>query len=160
MANKTEYLADLAGKSFIQEIGTPELQTIKVNEQQVSPFLELELNVYIVQLLEKTPDNSMAQPVKHKFSVYKEGEAQETAFASGQPYKPFFNKNNNTYQAIVSYIMTIPNVRAYWVKEWDKETNYAKVRAFIEETDHIEEKWFLIWNDNGLTHSEITVLTN
>ena len=147
--NKTEYLADLQAKSYIQEVATEELQ---------KDYTELNLKVYVVELLEKV-NSTKAQPVKHRFCVYKEGFAQETAFAAGSGYTPFYNENNSTYQSIVGYITgTIPNVKAYWIKEFDKTQNYAKVRCDVFVTDHIEEKWYLIWNDSGLTHEEITVL--
>ena len=148
MANKSEYLTALNALSYIQKVGTPVLQPSASD-------VELQLNVYIVPVLEKV-NTTKAQRVKQVFCVYREGLTGETAFG---PYEPVFKENDNIYQLIISYInSSIPNTKAYWIKEFSKELNYAKVRTYEHVTDHIEEKWYLIWNNNGLVHEEITTV--
>lgn len=147
MATKTEYLAVLLAKSFIQEVGTPVL---------ISEDTELKVKIYKVQLLEKN-GTVKAIPITHKFAVYKEGLAQETAFDLDGFYVPYFQENAAVYAALIAYAAAITNLTGYQVKEYNRDGAWIKVLAWMYVTDHIEEKYYFIYNDGGLTHKEITI---
>lgn len=146
--NKTDYLADLAGKSFIQEVGTEELI------QDLSS--DIEVKIYKVRLLEK--ENSIrAIPIIHKFAVYKEGLGAETAFDLDGKYIPYFKENDSKYTTMVTYLDGLSDVKSYRITDLNRDLQTAVCKVWVLVSGNVEEKLYLVYNDGGITHNEITV---
>jgi len=144
MATKSEYITALAGLSYISEVGTP----VEVAGESTP---EIKYTVYDVNVLER--DNGNGISVKHRFVVYDEGGGSEEVLTS---YVPAFKENLSGYNALITKIEAIPDMKSYWIRNIDTVQQFAIVRAMVYVTDHIEIKWYLIYVDSGLQSVEIT----
>lgn len=144
MATKAAYLTALAGLSYIEEVGTPVLDDGESNS-------ELKYNIYDVWVLER--NNGTGVSVKHRFAVYDEGGGSEEVLTT---YVPSFEGNYSGYNALITEIESISNIKSYWIRQISTEQQFAIVRAMIYVTDHVEVKWYLIYKDGDLTYAEIT----
>lgn len=145
MATKAVYLATLAGKSYIQGVDTPVVNSGESNSN-------LNWTVYGVYLTEIDGDGN-GHLVNHQFVVYDEGGGSEEVL---NEYIPFYKENLTGYNAMITYIESISNLKSYWIRQISTEQLFAIIRAMIYVTDHVEIKWYLIYTDGGLTHDEIT----
>ena len=144
MATKAAYLTALAGEDFIEEIGT----AVEVTDESVS---EIDYTVYDVYVLER--DDGIGIAVKHRFVVYDEGGGSEEVLTE---YVPYFKTNLSGYNALITKIESITDLKSYWIRTINTDQSFAIVRACIYVTDHIEIKWYLIYFDSGLQTAEIT----
>lgn len=144
MTTKSEYLSALQDKAYIQSVGTP-VETGESNDY---------LTIYEVEVVE-TDGSSAAVKGVHRFAVSDEGGAGESAYAYGPAIKPYYRTNDPVYAAVKSYIDAIAAVKAFRIVDFDTAEQWAKVFAWVFVTDHIEEKYYLVWNAGGLTHQEI-----
>ena len=144
MATKAAYLTALEGLSYIQGVDTP----IQNNGESNS---NLDWTVYDVYLTE-LDGNGNGALVKHQFVVYDEGGGSEEVL---NEYIPHFEENLPGYSAMISHIEGITALKSYWIRKISTEQQFAVIRAMIYVTDHIEIKWYLIYVDSGVQHSEI-----
>ena len=144
MATKAQYLTALGNKSYIEATGAAVLNT----DESIS---EISYNVYDINVVERNDGEGTS--VKHQFVVYDEGGGSEEVLTE---YKPSFNENLTGYNLLITEIESISNIKSYWIRTFDTDQQYVIVRACIYVTDHIEIKWYLVYNDGGLTHEEIS----
>lgn len=145
MATKSAYLTALAGESYIQGVDTPILNSGESNSN-------LDWTVYDVYLTE-IDGNGKGSLIKHQFVVYDEGGGSEEVL---NEYIPSFEKNLPGYNAMITHIEGISNLKSYWIRQISTEQSFAIIRAMIYDTDHIDIVWYLIYVDGGLTHAVIT----
>jgi hypothetical protein len=145
MTTKAAYLTNLAGKSYIQDVGTPVLEQSDA---------ELNLKLYEVSLSELSGTSAM-MATKHKFLVYDEGGGSEAAYPFGPIFKPYYRENDTVYAAIKAYVDGLSAVKGFKIVDFDTVEQWAKVYAFVYVTDHIEEKYYFVYVDGTLTHKEI-----
>ena len=121
------------------------------------PDEEAKTKIYKVRLLEKQSIDR-AIPITHKFAVYREGISGETAFDLDGRYVPYFKENDLKFSAITDYLNGLSDIYGYRVNDYNREQEWGKAIVFLFVTDHIEEKYYFIYNDSGITHKEITVV--
>lgn len=148
MTTKAQYLTALEGESFISAVGTPVLESSKTDT-------ELDINTYRVQMIENSPAGEIVIN-SHLFSVIDEGGGGEAAYPFGQAFTPGFDENNIVYAAIEGYIAGLTSVKGFRISDYSTSNQWAKVLVWEYVTDHIEEKYYFVYNDSGLTHEEIT----
>ena len=66
--------------------------------------------------------------------------------------------DNDTFRnAVITYLDGVSNVYGYKILSYDEDSQWAKCLIYLHVTDHIEERYFFVYNDGGATHEEITV---
>ena len=131
------------------------------NTQGVDGTPDHTVNVYGAVIVENSEDVDKARKRTVNYIVIDEGLAGEKAQYFDEAKKNTYPIEDIARTAIIDYIKAFPTYRGFELIYLDTSNTFkfAKLKVYLHETDHIEEKLFIVYKDGtaAMDHEEITV---